>query len=232
MVTIKITTDEMMESMRLKETSKEEASLWEHLQNYGFLFNEFKLVIYGKLNGLGEYLDVKYKVKIDGYGEKQKIYIKEIIIHENAPTTRNEYEITVDEFLSSLLKMIQENISVKSIFNWNVNETGSILVPMFFMKYCIDKAMQNKPIEVPVTKKKYKPMNERSKSKPKTEYKLFEIIRKYEKHMNKNKHHIMCEHWEVKGHFRHYKNGKVVYIKPFSKGKNKDSKTENRIYRL
>lgn len=27
--------------------------------------------------------------------------------------------------------------------------------------------------------------------------------------------------WEVRGHFRHYQNGKVVYIKPYEKGENR-----------
>lgn len=232
MITIKITTEEMFEAMKLKGTSNEEAILWEHLKKNGFLFNEFRLVIYGKVKGLREYLDVKYIVKIEGYDDKQIINIKEILIHENAPMQRNEYKTTVEKFLKDIINMVQNNMKTKNVFQWNINETGSILVPMFFMKYCIDKAMNREIIEVKETKKRYKPIKERSKSKPKTEYKLFEIIRKYEKHINKNRHNIKCEHWEVKGHFRHYKSGKVVYIKPFSKGKNKDSKTENRIYKL
>lgn len=27
--------------------------------------------------------------------------------------------------------------------------------------------------------------------------------------------------WEVRGHFRHYQSGKVVYIKPYEKGENR-----------
>lgn len=32
-----------------------------------------------------------------------------------------------------------------------------------------------------------------------------------------------CEAWEVVGHYRHYKNGRVVYIAPYCKGKNKNA---------
>lgn len=32
-----------------------------------------------------------------------------------------------------------------------------------------------------------------------------------------------CEAWEVVGHYRHYKNGRVVYIAPYYKGKNKNA---------
>ena len=31
----------------------------------------------------------------------------------------------------------------------------------------------------------------------------------------------VAECWSVRGHYRHYKSGKVVYIKPFEKGANK-----------
>ncbi|MGI5873554.1 MAG: hypothetical protein ACOX8R_02695 [Bacillota bacterium] len=32
----------------------------------------------------------------------------------------------------------------------------------------------------------------------------------------------ICSLWSVSGHFRHYKNGKIVYIKPYLKGKNRE----------
>lgn len=41
---------------------------------------------------------------------------------------------------------------------------------------------------------------------------------------SKKIHHIAGS-WEVRGHFRHYKTGKVVYIKPYEKGKD----SQNRI---
>lgn len=31
-----------------------------------------------------------------------------------------------------------------------------------------------------------------------------------------------CEAWSVRGHYRHYKTGKVAYVKPYIKGKQKD----------
>lgn len=32
-----------------------------------------------------------------------------------------------------------------------------------------------------------------------------------------------CEAWEVVGHYRHYKDGRVIYIAPYCKGKNKNA---------
>lgn len=34
-------------------------------------------------------------------------------------------------------------------------------------------------------------------------------------------HDIQCPCWEVRGHYRHYKSGKVVFVKSFKKGKNR-----------
>ena len=38
-----------------------------------------------------------------------------------------------------------------------------------------------------------------------------------------NHHEIQCPCWEVRGHYRHYKSGKVVFIPSYKKGKQKDS---------
>lgn len=46
-------------------------------------------------------------------------------------------------------------------------------------------------------------------------------------------HNITCDSWNVKGHYRHYKSGKVVFIAEYKKGKNRENKdTNDREYRL
>lgn len=37
-------------------------------------------------------------------------------------------------------------------------------------------------------------------------------------------HHMNCELWSVRGHYRHYKSGKVSYIAPYQKGKARKEK--------
>lgn len=37
------------------------------------------------------------------------------------------------------------------------------------------------------------------------------------------KHNVYCECWAVRGHFRHYKNGKVTWISSYEKGKQRNS---------
>lgn len=36
--------------------------------------------------------------------------------------------------------------------------------------------------------------------------------------------HRVASSWGVRGHFRHYKNGKIVYVKPYTKGTDKDKR--------
>lgn len=39
---------------------------------------------------------------------------------------------------------------------------------------------------------------------------------------SKEHHEIQCPCWEVRGHYRHYKSGKTVFIQSYKKGKQKD----------
>lgn len=48
-----------------------------------------------------------------------------------------------------------------------------------------------------------------------------ELVEKSRKHIEMIVRH--CEAWGVRGHYRHYKNGTVVYIKPYVKGINKSA---------
>lgn len=42
---------------------------------------------------------------------------------------------------------------------------------------------------------------------------------------------IHCEAWGVRGHFRHYKNGTVIFIQPYVKGKKRDE-YKGKVYEL
>lgn len=44
---------------------------------------------------------------------------------------------------------------------------------------------------------------------------------------NKTGRTMVCDCWSVRGHYRHYKNGKIVFIKSYLKGKKRNSETPN-----
>jgi hypothetical protein len=47
------------------------------------------------------------------------------------------------------------------------------------------------------------------------------------------KHIINCPCWSVRGHYRHYKNGKVIFVKSYQKGKEKGkAKPKENIYMI
>lgn len=53
-------------------------------------------------------------------------------------------------------------------------------------------------------------------------YLLNDIVKYVSIHPNKSSIKYRCECWGVRGHIRHYKNGKVVFIEPYKKGKKRD----------
>lgn len=212
MVRIRIKPIEIFEILQIPREKEEMVEIWLHLYEKGFLFNEFTLI----LEGFG----FIYKIKIEGYKENQKIYIKEIMTKKDGILTKTtKTKTTFPEVLEKITEMLKSNAKAKTYEDIKNYKDASLLPPILFMQYAVKKAMNREYKEMPVTDKVYKPINERKTYKKKEEYKLFEVIRRYERHINNSRHKMTCERWDVKGHFRHYKNGKVVYVKPYEKGK-------------
>lgn len=229
--------DELNEILKFPETKEECFNAWKHIVEHGFIFNYFTLIIddprfiYSEHFKQGQKLPKHtYKVKVIGLGDDQKISVKLIYERPDGMMANKTVETDVSEWLKSITNIVKDISHEKDWRNWDVNNIGVDVLPaMMFMQYAVIKSINREVVEMPVTKRKYKPMSERKQSKPKEEYKLFDVIRKYSKHINHNKHHYSCEAWEVKGHFRHYKNGKTVWVKPFTKGKGKVKEKEYKL---
>lgn len=58
--------------------------------------------------------------------------------------------------------------------------------------------------------------------KPRECFLLNDIVKYVSIHPNKKSIQYRCEVWGVRGHIRHYQDGKVVFIKPYKKGKKRD----------
>lgn len=72
------------------------------------------------------------------------------------------------------------------------------------------------------------PKNNSTKIKKGNANKVFylnDIVEYISEHYTESKgyHQIKCECWEVRGHYRHYKSGKRVFIPSYKKGKKRDS---------
>lgn len=86
-------------------------------------------------------------------------------------------------------------------------------------------------------KKKAKQVNI-NKTKAKSEDKIY-LLDDIVEYVNENefsdfsseKHMINCPCWNVRGHYRHYKNGRVIFVKSYEKGKEKGKvKSKEKTY--
>ena len=87
-------------------------------------------------------------------------------------------------------------------------------------------AQRNKMIKQRNGANKYKYSREHRISTANRKVWLFDDIVQYacDQYVeHKGTHKIECPCWEVRGHYRHYKNGNVVFIRSYKKGKQKDT---------
>lgn len=59
----------------------------------------------------------------------------------------------------------------------------------------------------------------------------YTLKRGWKNAVKKRIHQITCQAWGVRGHYRHYKNGTVIFIQPYVKGK-KRSEYQRKVYEL
>lgn len=98
------------------------------------------------------------------------------------------------------------------------------------IKQYIMKKLDNRTIVIR-SSKNYKTSNKHNKKvyKKKNIFLLDDVINYIS--APRGTHNITCESWQVRGHYRRYKNGKVVFVRPYKKGKNRN-KDVDRLYIL
>lgn len=192
------------------------------LENNGFIFNQFNLYV------ADEWL---YKVEVD----REVIQVNRI----NLETRKSTKAIcTFVEFVRGY-KWAQTTGPSTVIERYKFaqehqdNLYYTTLHVIEFIIYVMMKSLEEREEEVVETRVR-NTSSKRKNAKSNTDhvYSLTDCVRKYAKHVNHCNHVITCEHWEVRGHYRHYKSGKVVYVKPFEKGKNRDAKIKDKVYKI
>lgn len=224
---IKINMQELNEIIQLTKDREEFTKTWLHIIENGFIWNEFMLKVIE--------LDQTYKVRIEGKNNEQYINIKKIQYDKNGLETKAyKYRLSIIEYLERLKVFVIEarKKGVTEIYREN-DELIDIIPPMQFMEYIIRES-KKKTYEYVI--KEEKEVTEHTKNKKvknnKKEYNLLDAIKIYQKNEGeKRKYEITCESWDVRGYFRHYKNGKVIWIAPFKKGK-KRKEENNKEYKL
>lgn len=220
MVRIRITLKELLECIKFQSEgiltgTRENNTFVEcymHLCEHGFVFNEFTLVV-------EEMSTFKVKFTDDEHIKVKRIW--ELSDH----THKNEtIEFSVIEFLNNMvqemprLRKMSPSEMLKSRDTFKNSWFIDVYPLMVTMEYIVYKAMHREVREMGTTKKRYSGSRNKSTS-TKTEYKLIDCIRKYERHINHIKRSSPSYSFSVRGHYRHYKSGKVVWVKEFKKGK-------------
>lgn len=107
--------------------------------------------------------------------------------------------------------------SDKSYWEWMI---GMFFVINTFMLNYGDVSLDVEEKEaIAPSNKKHNKKQERTSSRL---FKSYTLKKRWASAVARKHAEITCPCWGVRGHFRHYRNGKVVFIEPFVKGKEKD----------
>ena len=229
MVRIRVSQNEMLKLVtEYTLVGDSTPELLDHIYQYGFIFNEFALIWENTYT---------YKVRIEGLLEDQVIHIKKIVKTSAGTINHTNIDFTLPDFLNNMATYLKEAKNMKDISGISkkmIDDTWSAdYIPVIsFMQYALDKALNKEIIQKEKTDKIYKKSSRKSKSKPKMEYSLSEVVTHYASHVNHTKHEMKCRLWPVTGHVRHLPNGKTTWIAPHPKGPDRHLKTVNKDYRL
>lgn len=201
-----------------------------------FIFNSY---IIRDENGL------EYRVnRTDGtfsYGTANTIYIKVKAVLGDTPD--NVYSISE---LSGLLydELMKKNITVQERANITEEAIYNTIIPVVCFEYRIMQLMESRNVttvdleEVQTVVKTNKPGNKPKKKgkKPRVTKEITLNFKDIERVVYSRPelprtytHHV--ESFDVAGHYRHYKSGKVVFVKGYTKG-NKDAKISDKTYKI
>lgn len=199
-------------------------TIWAIIIDKGFVFDKFTLVC--------EPLKNTYKISIEGTGDNQIIHMKRIWKDRQDLAHTENLDLTVDKIFSmyaTLLKDFSKQGYKAAIGNANVD----ILLPFHFMQYVIYSHLHRTIEYIEPVERKAATKKARHASRPLNhEYSLTDCIKIYN-HKNKNRkqYEFTCNAWPVRGYLRHNKNGTTTWVKPFTKGKDRNS-LKNTNYKI
>ena len=203
-----------------------------------FLFNSYVL----RLDGF------EYKVNrlenTFSYGTADRVFVRVKIDAEdakNAIYTATEVSGTLYDELRKKRNMPESkknDMMTEGVYN--------TVIPVICFERYIMKLMESRAVTITdlsdiqkVTKvnKPQPKKNKKNKSRPSKEITLnfsdiekvvyakpeVHVPRSYERH---------TESWEVRGYVRHYKSGKTVFVKPYTKGKKTEKPSEDKVYNV
>lgn len=196
-----------------------EKDLVDYYENSKFIFNECKLIFNDDDRLTNEIIMMEDETyfKIKWCNKRIKADCEFEIIEGEEIKLRNviasvSYRSLIKEGLKkSKAKKLLENFA--SIAYYEYMKAKAIILYELNNRNKIIKESKNKSRNCNKSSKKVY---------EKKEIYLYDELIEYISHSN-IKHNIKCEAWTVRGHYRHYKSGKVVFIESFKKGKNRNN---------
>ena len=194
-----------------------------------FIFDEFNLEVKKWTFIKGYPIDVSFTVWFNNNirndleaGEYKPIIF--FTIYENN-RMHGSYGYLVDAFDSPNGKLLEYNHQSHDISKIDDSikpiVEGALTTIMVCLSYIMNYPRDRKQTRV----SSHKYSREYRLSTKQNRIYLFSDILKYvsDTYVPEGQHHsIQCPCWEVRGHYRHYKSGKVVFIPAYKKGKQRD----------
>lgn len=189
-----------------------------------FIFRDFKL-IFDDMSYENKGIDQEYTVHFDP-SEK-------ILLIENKDFMGCDYQeyyfakaqwIYLDDITTGVGIMLPEYKSKKYPDESDKVAHDMCRLVLWYMGWIMDKG-QKRNRENRASQRKYKYSREHRISTSNNKIWLFDDVVNYvsDTYVSEGQHHsIQCPCWEVRGHYRHYKSGKVVFIPTYKKGKQRD----------
>lgn len=233
MNTIIINSKEFEEILALGGTNNKN---YDYIDFDYFIFDEYKIVIKSS---------TKIIIKVKLLKESDKLIIKlnnRIIIKSN---NYLDIEMTGRRHSYNYVEVIDlpNTYDLMRLYtNMGNDSTSTMLTSLLMfvsclMYYIMNEIYNRKEVIKEVEKteiKRGKTIKNQTDSTPITQFLLKDLI-KYErkKVASKGKHDMKCECWGVRGHFRHYKSGKTVWVESYEKGSKRNTgKDGGRKYKL
>lgn len=178
-----------------------------------FIFQEFRLVVYGPLGLIHSY-------RVDWRKTDPKSMIYEIFAN-GRKAGKYQWLMADNDITKGAIFEIPPSGILKDEKEKSFAREAAQLI-LFYMGYIMNYPREHK-MERPSS---HRYSHEHRVSTAQNKIYLFDDIVNYisEKYVPEGGHHsIQCPCWDVRGHYRHYKSGKVIFIQSYRKGKDKDT---------
>lgn len=199
-----------------------------------FIFDHFYLEITDWIDADGIALKFKFKISFNNSAVKQvetekggEYPLLDFTIYEDGDFVgRFAWFVFDHDYIQGKMMDITSEKALDTSMQENTPKNKMVFMCLKLILFCLSYIM-NYPREHKQTQlSSHRYSHEHRVSTKQNKIYLFDDIVKYvsDNYIPENGHHnIQCPCWEVRGHYRHYKSGKVIFIPSYRKGKQRNT---------